>query len=316
MFASDRDAKGVSLSFVFSAVLHVLILLLIIRVQQAKQKELADYKLTEIMMLEQVQDEKKPVEIEKPKKMFDILKQMIPIKQKMELAVEKPKALDLKKPEMNLAKPQALALDKNKMDSLKPALKLDLDNEIGAKKISPAMVQQQKLALDQERKLAAAPQKMNINMNASTAKNSFLPVARPAISTNARSAGGLKPAAVTVQPTPAPKKAAAEEKISIAPQKQTALLITGQLSGRSIMRKTSPQYPRWAEEQGIQAQVYIDFTVRADGSVKDSLIVSRTSGYPELDDLAKEALATFIFAPLSSSEDQTGTAVFVYKLSR
>lgn len=314
MFANDKDAKGVSASFMFSIVVHLLIIFLIFRVQQ-KSKELADYKLTEINMLEQVPDEKKPVEIEKPKKMFDILKQLIPIKQKMEIALDKPKALDLKKPEMNLAKPMALALDKSKMDSLKPALKLDLDNEIGSKKISPQMVEQQKLALAQERKLAAAPSKLNINMNA-TSKSSFLPSARPAISTNAmRSGSTLKTEAVKIVPTPTPK-VAAEEKISIAPQKGTALLITGQLSGRNIMRKTAPSYPRWAEEQGIQAQVAIDFTVRSDGSVKDNLMVSRTSGYPELDDLAKEALATFMFAPISGSDDQTGTAVFVYKLSR
>jgi TonB family protein len=223
--------------------------------------------------------------------------------------------LDLKKPEMNLAKPQALALDKTKMDSLKPALKLDLDNEIGAKKINPQMVEQQKLALAQQRQLAAAPNKLNINMSQS--RSSFLPAARPAVSMDSMRAGsGLKTEAVKIVPTPEPRKAAAEEKISIAPQKGTALLITGQLSGRNIMRKTAPQYPRWAEEQGIQAQVAIDFTVRADGSVKENLMVSRTSGYPELDELAKEALLTFMFAPLSTSDDQTGTAVFVYKLSR
>ncbi len=314
MFANDRDVKGVSGSFIFSVIVHLLIIFLIFRAQQ-KSKELADYKLTEINMLEQVPDEKKPLEVEKPKKMFDILKQLIPIKQKMDIALDKPKALDLKKPEMNLAKPQALALDKTKMDSLKPALKLDLDNEIGAKKINPQMVEQQKLALAQERKLAAAPSKLNMNMAAS--KSSFLPAARPAVSMDAMRAGsGLKTEAVKIVPTPEPKKASAEEKISIAPQKGTALLITGQLSGRNIMRKTAPQYPRWAEEQGIQAQVAIDFTVRADGSVKENLMVSRTSGYPELDELAKEALLTFMFAPLSTSDDQTGTAVFVYKLSR
>ena len=315
MFASDRNTKGVSASFVFSIIVHALLIFLFMRAQQ-KSKELADYKLTEITMLEQIPDEKKPMALEKPKKMFDILKHVIPIKQKMELAVDKPKALDLKKPEMNLAKPQALALDKTKLDNLKPALKLDLDNEIGAKKISPQMVEQQKLALAQERKLAAAPAKLNINMNAAS-KNSFLPASRPAISTDSMRAGsGLKTEAVKIVATPTPKAVAAEERISIAPQKGTALLITGQLSGRNIIRKTAPQYPRWAEEQGIQAQVAIDFTVRSDGSVKDNLMVSRTSGYPELDDLAKEALVTFMFAPISGSDDQTGTAVFVYKLSR
>jgi TonB family protein len=315
MFASDYDKKGLSGSLIFTFILHVAILLLFFNYQHKKQLE--DYKLTEITMLEEVPDEKKPPEIEKPKKMFDILKQLIPIKQKMDLAMDKPKALDLKKPEMNLNKPQALALDKNKLDNLKPAMKtLDLDNEIGKKKITPQMVEQQKLAVAQQRQLANAPQKLNIS--ASAARNSFLPSERPAISVDAmaRAGAGLKGVAVKVEPTPVPKKAEPEEKINIAPQRGTQLLITGQLSGRAITRKTSPQYPRWAEEQGIQAEVAIDFTVKADGSVKDNLMVSRTSGYPELDDLAKDALLQFMFAPLSSSDDQTGTAVFVYKLSR
>jgi TonB family protein len=314
MFANDYDRKGISLSLTFTIILHVAILLLFFNYQHKKQME--DYSLTEVQMLQEVPDEQKPPpEIEKPKKLFDFLKQMIPIKQKMSIALDQPKMLDLKKPEMSMNKPQMLALDKNKMD-LKPAMKaIDLDNEVGKTKISPAMVEHQKLMTAQQNKLANAPQRLNINMNAS--RSSFLPQERPAISVDAMARGnGLKAIAVKVEPTPAPKKKEVDEQVNIAPQRGTQLLITGQLSGRGIIRKTSPHYPRWAEEQGIQAQVSIDFTVSADGSVKDNLMVSRTSGYPELDDLAKEALQQFMFAPLSSSEDQTGTAVFVYQLSR
>ncbi len=316
MFASDFDRKGLTGSFLFAITIEVAIFLLFLSYQHKQKME--DYKLTEITMLEEIPDEQKPMELEKPKKMFDMFKQLIPIKQNQQLELAKPKALDLKKPEMDLKKPQALSLDKTKLDALKPNMKtLDLDNEIGKKKISPAMIEQQKLALDNEKKLAAGPSKLNLSANAPKT-NSFLPVNRPAISADAMAKGGsgLKTMAPKLEkPTPEPKRQA-EENIVIKKEKGTALLITGQLSGRQILRKTSPIYPRWAEEQGIEAQVAVAFTVRSDGSVKDNLYIEKTSGYPELDDLAKEALVQFMFAPLSSSEDQSGTAIFVYKLSR
>jgi TonB family protein len=318
MFASDYDRKNLGGSFIFTVVLEVAVFLLIFGYSHKQKME--DYKLTEITMLEEVPDEKpKPVmEVEKPKKMMDMFKQLIPIKQNNQIELSKPKALDLQKPEMNMNKPQALSLDKSKMDALKPNMKtLDLDNEIGQKKISPAMVQQQKLAIENQNKLAAAPSKLNLSSNAPKT-NSFLPSSRPAISAAAmaRGGGGLKTVAPKLEkPTPAPKKAA-DENIVIKKDKGTALLITGQLSGRGILKRTSPSYPRWAEEQGIEAQVAVAFTVRADGSVKDNLYIEKTSGYPEIDDIAKEALQQFLFAPLSSSEDQSGTAIFVFKLSR
>jgi TonB family protein len=315
MFASDYDRKGLSGSFLFTFVLEVGIALLLLGYQHKQKME--EYKLTEINMLEEVPDEKKPLEIEKPKKMMDIFKQLIPIKQNQQIELAKPKALDMKKPEMDLKKPQALSLDKEKM-ALNPNMKtLDLDNEIGKKKISPAMVQQQKLALENQNKLAAAPSKLNLSANNSKA-NSFLPMNHPSISAEAMARGnaGLTTMAPKLdKPTPEPKKQA-EENIVIKKEKGTALLITGQLSGRGILRKTAPQYPRWAEEQGIEAQVAVAFTVRSDGSVKDNLYIEKTSGYPELDDLAKEALTQFSFVSIPGSEDQSGTAIFVFKLSR
>lgn len=174
MFASDYDRKNLGGSFIFTVVLEVAVFLLIFGYSHKQKME--DYKLTEITMLEEVPDEKpKPVmEVEKPKKMMDMFKQLIPIKQNNQIELSKPKALDLQKPEMNMNKPQALSLDKSKMDALKPNMKtLDLDNEIGQKKISPAMVQQQKLAIENQNKLAAAPSKLNLSSNAPKT-NSFL----------------------------------------------------------------------------------------------------------------------------------------------
>jgi TonB family protein len=315
MFADDYHKKGTFGSYTFSAVVHILILLLILMYQQKKNKALADYTLTEITMIQEIPDEQKQVKIEPPKKMFDFLKQVIPIKQKAQIELSKPQDIKLDKPKMEMSKPQALALDKTKLD-MKPAMKaLDLDNEIGKKSISPAQMQAQ-LALQKQQQMAAAPS-AKLNMS-NKAPSGFLPMAgKPVISTDAsRSTGALKQSAFKLgQPTPEPKqKSLAEENINI-PQKK-ALLITGDIAGRQILSAKKPSYPRWLQDQGAEASVTLFFTVSPDGSVKDNLMVERTSGYTELDDLAKEALLQFKFATLSTADDQSGYATFRYMLER
>ena len=80
-------------------------------------------------------------EIKKPKKLFDIFKQVIPIKQKPQVELAKPKKLELEKPKLKLEKPKALTLNKADKPKLDPAMKkIDLSNEIGKKKLSAAQV--------------------------------------------------------------------------------------------------------------------------------------------------------------------------------
>lgn len=315
MFASDYDKRGTFFSYTFSTVVHVLVFLLIFSYSQHKKKSLADYTLTEITIIQEIPDEQKPVRIEPPKKMFDFLKQVIPIKQKAELAVSKPAELKLDKPKMEMPKMSALSMDKLKTD-VKPAMKaIDLDNEIGKKEISPAMMQQQ-LALQKQQQLAAAPS-TKIDMN-KTSKSSILPMAgKPVLSMDtSRQTGTLKQSAFKLgQPTPEKKvKSLADENINI-PKKQ-ALLIQGDIAGRGILTAKKPSYPRWAQDQGIEATVTLFCTVRPDGSVKDNIMVERTSGYSELDDLAKEALLQFRFETVSTADDQTGYATFRFMLER
>lgn len=319
MFASDYNKKGVTISYTVSITLHIIALLLFLFIQNKQKKAMLDYTLTEITILEEVPDEKpKPVQIEKPKKMFDILKQIIPVKQKASIEVAKPKTLEIEKPKIDLKKPQALSLEKMD-DKLKPAMKaIDLDNEIGQKKISPAMMKQQLELQQQQQKLAAAPSKIDLSQSA-TKKSSFLPVERPAISADSVQRGSaLKASSLKLgKPTPEPEKKVQEEQIVIKKEKGAALLITGQIENRAILRKFVPAYPRWAQEQGIEAQIAINFVVKPDGSVKDNAYVSKGSGYPELDQIALEAILKFQFAPLSSSErqeDQSGTAIFKFQL--
>lgn len=102
-----------------------------------------------------------------------------------------------------------------------------------------------------------------------------------------------------------------------AREKKNAFSITGPLKDRDIERQVAPEYPAWAQAQGIEASVILEFTVDPTGMVKPNIVVRRTSGYPKLDDTAIKALRQWKFVPLppEKNEDQIGLITFNYSLS-
>lgn len=314
MFAGDYNRKGVFGSWTASATVHILILLLILSWNaKQRQKILEGYTLTEITVIQEVPDEQKPVPIQKPKNVMDILKNVIPIKQKPQIELAQPKALELDKPKIELNKPKAL--DMSKMDSsIKPATKaIDLSNEVGREKISPMMAKQQ-IALQQKQSIANQPAK--IDMSKAGKSSSFLPQKAPALSM----AGGTKKPVVSTtapkldKPTPAAQKQVQDQSLTI--EKKSALMITGQIAGRQIINTVKPAYPNYLQAQGTQGEVTIFFYVKQDGTVKENARIENSSGYTELDQNALEALLQFRFAPIDASEDQSGYATFRYMLEK
>lgn len=93
--------------------------------------------------------------------------------------------------------------------------------------------------------------------------------------------------------------------------------IGGPVGDRKILRQHLPEYPAWAEEKGISAVVKIFFTVNSDGTIRRTLRIVRSSGYTELDQLAKEALLTWRFSPTAtrSSDQAWGVIVFRFTLA-
>jgi TonB family protein len=93
--------------------------------------------------------------------------------------------------------------------------------------------------------------------------------------------------------------------------------IAGPLNNRPILHKVIPQYPAWAEEQGIIGSVRIWFTVTSDGAVRSNMRVTKTTGYPDLDKLALDALKEWRFAVFNSGDDssQWGIITFTFSLS-
>jgi TonB family protein len=94
--------------------------------------------------------------------------------------------------------------------------------------------------------------------------------------------------------------------------------IGGPVGDRKILHRILPEYPDWAEQKGIIAMVKIYFTVKPDGTLRTSLRVLRSSGYAELDDLAKQALLQWRFSPTSdnsTAESAWGVITFRFTLS-
>lgn len=123
--------------------------------------------------------------------------------------------------------------------------------------------------------------------------------------------GRSKTAALSAAPTPA--KSA--DIISAGPKK--AVEIAGPLAGRKILSIALPAYPDWAKAKGIEVDVLIRFFVGSDGLVQERMIIERTSGFKELDDLCLEALRKIVFIPLpaGSKEEQWGIITFRFRLT-
>jgi len=57
-----------------------------------------------------------------------------------------------------------------------------------------------------------------------------------------------------------------------------------------------PAWPSGEKRRGAQGRVTLHFTVQADGKVSEAAVI-RSSGYPALDEAARDALAKCVFQP-------------------
>lgn len=120
------------------------------------------------------------------------------------------------------------------------------------------------------------------------------------------------------QIVPEKPKIEVQEAISTEPVHGTNISIAGPISQRLILSKVLPQYPEWALTRGISGIAVIRIWVMPDGSVKESITIEQSSGYPELDQLVVNALRRWKFAPLDNSvvqEVQWGVITFRFSLT-
>jgi len=94
--------------------------------------------------------------------------------------------------------------------------------------------------------------------------------------------------------------------------------VEGPLANRVILRRIIPEYPTWAEEQGIVGSVRLYITVTKDGMVRSTIRITKTSGSAELDRLAVDALKQWRFSPIPSTEESSewGIVTFFFSLAR
>jgi TonB family protein len=112
------------------------------------------------------------------------------------------------------------------------------------------------------------------------------------------------------QPNPEPKKT--QPKLQI---KETQTIITGDLANRKIIKKILPPFPLWAKRQGVGATIALRFTVMENGTVKENVIVERTSGSREWDKMVITALKGWKFVALQKTgirKDQNGVVTFQF----
>jgi len=108
---------------------------------------------------------------------------------------------------------------------------------------------------------------------------------------------------------------AQQKKPSLAPPRETQTTITGELADRKILKKVIPPFPQWAKRQGVGATIALQFTVMENGTVKENVIVVRTSGSREWDKLVIESLKNWKFVALQKTgirQDQTGVITFQF----
>ena len=102
---------------------------------------------------------------------------------------------------------------------------------------------------------------------------------------------------------------------SLVKPKETQTVITGALANREIVKKVIPPFPRWAKKQGVGATISLRFTVMENGTVKENVIIERTSGSLQWDQMVIASLKNWEFVALPGKglrQDQTGVITFQF----
>jgi TonB family protein len=92
--------------------------------------------------------------------------------------------------------------------------------------------------------------------------------------------------------------------------------ITGPIADRPVLSYAVPVYPEWAKHDAVEGAVTLYFVVRADGGVKENILVQKTAGFEDFDENARVALRAWRFKALGPGQagEQWGTITFRYRL--
>ena len=71
--------------------------------------------------------------------------------------------------------------------------------------------------------------------------------------------------------------------------------LEGPAGSRRLLKRTIPTSPDWVSQRGLDLSVQVKFQVQSDGGVKPGAVIKKTSGFPEIDQRAVEALKRWRF---------------------
>lgn len=161
-------------------------------------------------------------------------------------------------------------------------------------------------------------QKENFSMPPASIKDTSHVRPLPTVNPLNSSKEGFELSRVASVPPPAVIKSSIKN-ISEIPMptvaKKSLFVISGPLKDRGIEHQVSPEYPEWAQSQGLEASLTLEFTVDPMGQVKNIIVIRRTSGYPRLDETAIQALRRWKFVPLAEDREEVGLITFKYSLT-
>jgi TonB family protein len=124
---------------------------------------------------------------------------------------------------------------------------------------------------------------------------------------------------LALAPAPAAHAESEPEKGGDTGAKRTLAGVTlmGPIADRPILHHVAPVYPEWAKRDGVEGAVTLYFIVRADGTIKENVLVQKTAGFGDFDDNARAALREWRFQPLGDGRtgEQWGTITFRFRLN-
>ncbi|MGE5176753.1 MAG: TonB family protein [Hyphomicrobiales bacterium] len=126
---------------------------------------------------------------------------------------------------------------------------------------------------------------------------------------------GLAPASVPGSHAAAP--AAADVGDATARRTIAGASLAGPIADRPVLQTVMPAYPEWAKKEAVEGSVTLYFVVRADGSVKENVVIQKTAGFGDFDENARTAIRAWKFKPLAAGRagEQWGTITFHFRLT-
>jgi TonB family protein len=122
---------------------------------------------------------------------------------------------------------------------------------------------------------------------------------------------------VTAALAETPRAKAAQPSQTVSHRELAGATLIGPVADRKLLKYSTPVYPEWAKREGVEASVRLYFLVGEAGTVKENIVVEKTSGYPDFDANAIASLAAWVFEPLPKNMvgDQWGQITFHYRLA-